>query len=184
MTRIGKIARLPQDVREELNRRLRDGEPGRRLIAWLNGHPEVKRVLAEYFGGREINEVNLWDWKRGGYGDWVAGEDLLEKAEELSGHTRELAAASNGKMLDHLATILAVRYGELLADWDGEVTVAFQRKLRALLPLGANIMALRRTDHGGLLLTLKGARNQLKEAHEMMPQAGKKSPGGEELKAT
>ena len=47
MTRRGKIARLPRAVREELNRRLLNGETGARLVAWLNGHPETKRVLAE-----------------------------------------------------------------------------------------------------------------------------------------
>jgi hypothetical protein len=29
-------------VREELNRRLADGGPGKGLVAWLNGHPKVK----------------------------------------------------------------------------------------------------------------------------------------------
>jgi len=32
-TRNGKIARLPKDIREELNRRLEDGEPGKHLVA-------------------------------------------------------------------------------------------------------------------------------------------------------
>jgi hypothetical protein len=33
MTRTGKIARLPREVREELNRRLQNGEQGKRLVA-------------------------------------------------------------------------------------------------------------------------------------------------------
>lgn len=44
MTRNGKIARLPREIREELNRRLDDGEQGVRLVEWLNGLPEVKRI--------------------------------------------------------------------------------------------------------------------------------------------
>ena len=32
MTRIGKIARLPQPIREQLNRRLQDGEQGKESI--------------------------------------------------------------------------------------------------------------------------------------------------------
>jgi hypothetical protein len=36
MTRTGKIARLPRELRDELNRRLREGEPGIRLVEWLN----------------------------------------------------------------------------------------------------------------------------------------------------
>ena len=47
MTATGKIARLPQEIRDELNRRLRDGERGRRLVDWLNSLPETQRMLAE-----------------------------------------------------------------------------------------------------------------------------------------
>ena len=36
-TRNGKIARLPRDVREELNRRLDNNAPGGPLLAWLSG---------------------------------------------------------------------------------------------------------------------------------------------------
>src|SRR6266704_6524752 len=36
MSRFGKIARLPLDTREQLNRRLQDGEIGKDLVGWLN----------------------------------------------------------------------------------------------------------------------------------------------------
>ena len=41
MTRTGRIARLPRQVRDELNRRLRDGQKGGQLAAWLNALPKV-----------------------------------------------------------------------------------------------------------------------------------------------
>ncbi len=69
MTRIGKIARLPHALRETLNRRLQDGEPGTELVAWLNGLPAVKQALAKDFGGRPITEQNLSEWRQRGYGD-------------------------------------------------------------------------------------------------------------------
>src|SRR6267142_2931446 len=37
-----KIARLPEAIREPLNQRLDDGEPGNQLVAWLN-EPAVWR---------------------------------------------------------------------------------------------------------------------------------------------
>ncbi len=40
-TRIGKIAGLPRAVRDPLNQRLHDVEPGHRLLEWLNALPEV-----------------------------------------------------------------------------------------------------------------------------------------------
>ena len=43
MARNGKIARLPKEIRAELNKRLDDNEPGPNLLGWLNGKPEVTR---------------------------------------------------------------------------------------------------------------------------------------------
>ena len=40
-TRIGKIARLPNKIREELNRRLQGGERGETLLKWLNAQSKV-----------------------------------------------------------------------------------------------------------------------------------------------
>jgi hypothetical protein len=71
MTRTGKIARLPREIREQLNRRLQDGEPGKKLVEWLNSLPEVKAALNTQFGGRRVSEQNLSEWKAGGYRDWL-----------------------------------------------------------------------------------------------------------------
>ncbi|MGA3267891.1 MAG: hypothetical protein ABSE16_13835 [Verrucomicrobiota bacterium] len=59
MNRNGKIARLPGVIRDELNRRLQDGEPGKNLVQWLNGLPKVKKLLADQFAGRPIARQNL-----------------------------------------------------------------------------------------------------------------------------
>ena len=45
MKRTGKIARLPHQLRNELNQRLHDGESGVDLIKWLNALPEVQAIL-------------------------------------------------------------------------------------------------------------------------------------------
>ena len=66
MSRFGKIARLPLDIREQLNRRLQDGEIGKELVIWLNSVPEVQTVLKAEFGDRPVNEPNLSDWRTGG----------------------------------------------------------------------------------------------------------------------
>jgi hypothetical protein len=73
--RVGKIARLPNDIREELNRRLQDGEPGKQLLDWLNGLPKIQEILVAQFGGRPINKQNLSGWRWGGYLDWEADEE-------------------------------------------------------------------------------------------------------------
>ena len=80
MTRTGKIARLPREIRDELNKRLDDNEQGIRLLEWLNSLPEVQQVLARQFAGRPINKVNLTAWRSGGFRDWlVRRESRLER---------------------------------------------------------------------------------------------------------
>ena len=66
MTRNGKIARLPREIRDELNRRLQKGEQGGPLLAWLNALPAVSAVLAQEFGSVAISKQNLCEWRTGG----------------------------------------------------------------------------------------------------------------------
>src|SRR5829696_6530088 len=70
-TRKGKIARLPKNIRDELNRRLSDGELGTALVGWLNSLPEVQRIVANEFSGRPVRTQNLSEWKQGGYEEWL-----------------------------------------------------------------------------------------------------------------
>jgi hypothetical protein len=83
MTRRGKIARLPKNIRDQVNQRLDDGEQGARLVAWLNSLPEAQAILARDFDGKAIREQNLSEWRKGGYREWQATSQLLEMAQRL-----------------------------------------------------------------------------------------------------
>ncbi|MDR3457939.1 MAG: hypothetical protein P4N60_10870 [Verrucomicrobiae bacterium] len=72
----GKINRLPREIREQLNQRLDAGEPGKRLVAWLNELPAVRALLAAEFGGIPINEQNLTNWKQGGFREWRVEQEV------------------------------------------------------------------------------------------------------------
>ena len=146
MTRTGKIARLPRAVREELNQRLADGEPGVRLVDWLNSLPAVQQALINYFDGREINEPNLSEWKQGGYLDWEARQEMLGCTQELVAEAKAIKAATEGSLAEHLSTVLGARYAQLLAGWNGEVDETFQQKLKGLRLLGQEIATLRQGD--------------------------------------
>jgi hypothetical protein len=174
MTCTGKIARLPYEIRDQLNRRLRDGEPGRQLVAWLNGQPEVQRVLATGFGGRPINEPNLCAWKAGGYQSWLAQQEALTQACELPPQAAELTAAANGQVTTQLATVLAVRYATELMRWKGEASGEFSSKLRALRGLSESVTQLRRGVHEGDRLKLQ--HEQLEWQREKMAQPKGSSP--------
>jgi hypothetical protein len=49
MTRNGKIARLSQTLREQVNTRLADNQPADEILAWLTALPEAQAVLARNF---------------------------------------------------------------------------------------------------------------------------------------
>src|SRR5260370_33187930 len=83
MTRNGKTARLPNDLRDQLNCRIRDCEPGKSLLRWLNGLPEVKALLKAEFANHPIAPSNLSEWKNGGYLDWLARPDALALVNDL-----------------------------------------------------------------------------------------------------
>ena len=158
MARNGKIARLPREIRDELNRRLQNGEQGGPLLAWLNELPQVRQTLVEGFGGCAISKQNLCEWRAGGFAEWQARQETLDQARELTADAHEITAATDGRLTDHLATVLAVRYASALAGWNGMVTDEFRRKLRALRGLCQDIVELRRGDHSGARLQMEQDR--------------------------
>ena len=157
MTRNGKIARLPKPVRDTLNRRLRDGEPGKRLVEWLNTLPEAKAVLAAEFGGRPVTEQNLSEWKLGGHREWLVQQEALEQARNLAEHAGDLRETA-GAVADHLAVVLSSRYAAALADWEGDPESGLGRKLRVLRSLCQDVVELRRGDHSAARLKIEQAR--------------------------
>ena len=158
MARNGKIARLPREIREELNRRLQDGEQGGPLLAWLNALPDVAAALARDFGGCAVSKQNLCEWRAGGFAEWQARQETLDQARELAAEAGEITAVTDGRLTDHLATVLAARYASALTGWNGAGTEEFRRKLRALRGLCQDIVELRRGDHGGARLQMERER--------------------------
>jgi hypothetical protein len=64
--RNGKIARLPKETRDMINRMLDDGIPYHVIIDELGE------------AGEGLNAQNLTNWKQGGYQDWVKSQELIE----------------------------------------------------------------------------------------------------------
>ncbi len=84
MTRTGKIARLPHQIRDQLNQRLFDGQKAKSILSWLNLLPEVSSILQSEFSGRPINAVNLTEWRTGGYRDWLVRQEALKMIDNLN----------------------------------------------------------------------------------------------------
>lgn len=109
--RQGKVARLPAEIREELNLRLFNGERGRTILGWINGLEIVKRICEEDAEGLAINDSNLSNWRRGGYQDWLNRRERLARTKELAAYSVQLAGAAGGNLTEGTAAILS---GKLL----------------------------------------------------------------------
>ena len=114
MTRHGKIARLPKAIRDELNRRLADGEHGKRLVVWLNGLAEVRAILEADFEGKAISPANLTQWKQGGYQEWQQKIEVTELARELRERPQGIKEAlEGGEASDYLGTLMMVQLAQI-----------------------------------------------------------------------
>ena len=143
MSRIGKIARLPQKIRDQINEKLHNGIHGVEILYWLNELPVVQAIMQEGFGGEPISPQNLSNWNQGGYLDWVAQKEI-----EL--HTRDIFAsiATAGSFASHMANTIMARYAALLArvPLDGPPPKDIWRQMDALHRLNKQVMHQRRTE--------------------------------------
>ena len=170
MTRNGKIARLPQTIREQINRRLDNGQEGKQIAEWLNTLPEVADLIGAEFDGQPISENNLSNWKLGGYRDWEAQQEALEAARQFNLDAIELSQAAPGakisvavpgaQLADQLALCLTARLAAALRKSpSGEDDPAAQ--LDRLRQLCATIARLRKGDHSAEWLRIERGKLNL-----------------------
>lgn len=147
MTRNGKIARLPRLLRDELNRRLDDGEQGTDLIAWLNAHPDVQRVLTTSFDGRPITDGNLSEWKQGGFLDWQRHREACDWVHMVAGESDQIAAESGLLPLsDRLSAMVGLALGKRIRELAlGSLTDSDNHD--KFMELLQELTRLRRDDH-------------------------------------
>lgn len=166
MSQTGKIARLPLEIREELNRRLADSESSTTLLRWLNDQPAVQAILTREFGGKPVGKQNLSHWRAHGFVEWQGRHDLLTQARKLAAaapqsghHTGE----TSEKWTDHLTNLVAVRYATAITGWDGQVNEPFLHKFRVLRSLCRQVVQLRRGDLNHARLKLDRERHHFEQ---------------------
>ena len=140
---------------------MQDGVPGRELVGWLNGLPEVKAVLESHFDGVPISEKNLSEWRRGGFQDCLVREQIFVDAQEMSVDAESARAVKDPHMQENLAAVLALRHADLLMNWKDEATPEFRRKLNVLSGLSRQILVLHGTELRKVSLELKRANQGL-----------------------
>jgi len=130
-TRRGKIAKLPAEIRAEVNRRLHDGQPGSQILPWLNNHQRVRPILAAQFGGQDINDQNLTEWRQGGYLDWIGERQRLDALKELSLFAGD-AAKSGSSIADGAAAVAAGRLITAIEGADDEQLIKIASAIATL----------------------------------------------------
>ena len=173
----GKIANIPRSLRDELNYRLSDGDPGNELVTWLNSKPEVVEVVNELFDGTPISEQNLSEWRKRGYQKWLAHRNAVDESNALSDNAEDLA--ETGIDCDKLLLTLAASYAEMIHNW--VITPAEQmiHKLAVYKNLTHGVIALRRAEIHQVRLEIERERLALlrekrrdKSASSEAPQSG------------
>jgi len=149
MTRTGKIARLPRLIRDQLNRRLDDGESGQSLVTWLNSLAEVRQALAAHHASRPITEQNLSEWRQGGFQDWQCEQSarvMLRDVAEL--HQTLHAESGSVPVSDWLATPVALAFARCVSRLtDNPSQPLDEEATREVLALTRGLTRLRRSDH-------------------------------------
>lgn len=157
--RVGKIARLPKAVQDQLNHRLDNHEPAQPLLLWLNELPEVRQLLATLFGGVPISKQNLRQWRRGGFREWQARQEAMTLAPditELISEADELLPSATEPITDRLAPWVVAHY---LINTQAMLNAgAGTDKFKLLRALCADISSLRRADHRSARLKLDHER--------------------------
>ena len=153
------IARLPLEIRDQLNTRLADGEPGIRLVEWLNSNPEVMKVMAEQFDGRPITESNISEWRSGGYEEWRILHAFLDETRVVSENAGDIA--DTGISSDHLRIVLLAQHAHLFQNLGIMPKDEFNHRLNAVKKLTASIMNMQRAELQKARLELQRERFEL-----------------------
>lgn len=181
-TRIGKIARLPLDVRNDLNQRLQDGKSGKAILAWLNRQKIGEDIWYQGGVGVNISEQNLSNWRAGGYQDWLQQQEALDFVRLMAEEAGELGAAADGEgIADRFTAILAVeltRLAKVLLEKESDP----EKRWARLGAVSDKLSQIRRDDHRAAQVKMKREqwkREQEREEEAMEEQYQKKSKAGQ-----
>jgi hypothetical protein len=105
----GKVARLPHDLRHQLNTLLRDGLTHKQIVASL-GDPV-----------KHISPRNLSEWRKLGYKRWLEEQGRVDRIRHLANIAIQIAKEHEGAVI-HQANLqsAASQIFEVLSDFDAK----------------------------------------------------------------
>jgi|SRR5580692_756857 hypothetical protein len=110
----GKIARLPGDLREQINQRLYDGHGDPQILPWLNELPVVKKLLSTQFGGQPLNRQNMTSWRQGGYQRWLRHKQSVESLKDFGQYAADLTPAGIDRLTPAAVALASAKILEFL----------------------------------------------------------------------
>jgi hypothetical protein len=171
----GKIARLPRNIRDELNQRLENGEPADAILPWLNALPEVQAMLADQFAASPVNQQNLTNWRHGGYQYWLEGREHHNLVRELVQDAKEFTALPGAPDLARqMSTVFLAELVLSARKAQTELTDPAEQfeRLRSLLHA---VSQVRREDCLTERLALDRERQALRQERKLLKAAGRKN---------
>jgi hypothetical protein len=121
----GKIGSLPAHLREEVNRRLHDGQTAREICDWLNAEPRVLEILDQRWNEQPITAQNLSEWRAGGYKIWLKSRERSENLRALSEWAADFTErVSPVKLAKGAQAIVAGRLLEVLEESEEDQSLA------------------------------------------------------------
>ena len=144
---VGKIARLPSNIREQLNQRLLDGQPATVILPWLNDLPPVKEILAAQFDGAPIIRQNLDNWRQGGHQDWLKESKSIARLQRVGEYASKISDAGRGQIAAGAATVISSQILELF-----DAAATGQHSSDDLAKMAYAVAALRKTDQNDVRL--------------------------------
>ncbi|HPS07331.1 MAG TPA: hypothetical protein PLG22_07350 [Kiritimatiellia bacterium] len=133
-TAVGKIGRMPADIRREVCRRLADNEPAASVIGWIETQPAARATLDEHFDGAKVLPQNLSEWKRNPeFMRYCKQRDAVANAKGFCEFSLDMAKASGGISSGSVA-VIGGKIMQMLEDADPAAATALVdsvNKLRA-----------------------------------------------------
>jgi len=115
--RNGKIARLPKDLRIQVNRMLDDGATYDSIIQWLANE-----------GRTGFNSENISNWYSGGYQDWCREQDRRDHIQLQREWTEEFLHYHEGERVSEAASnLIATHLAGALERFDPEALAVLMR---------------------------------------------------------
>jgi hypothetical protein len=156
----GKIGRLPENARDELNRMIRDNREAEDIIVFCAEH-----------GAVGVTPQNVSAWKKYGYARWLKTQERIDHMAARRAMAREMIDAAkddgDGAMTaaSDAASAMAVELlTDVLEDFEPDVLRgAIAEKPQRMLQLIETLTSIRKRDQDAVVLRQKVADYERKQ---------------------